>query len=49
MLTCPRTMNVELRRPAGAEAVNSGLNLGFFFSKVMGLGGNSRELNFLFV
>lgn len=48
MLTCPRTMNVELRKPAGAEAVNSGLNIGFF-TKVMGLGGNSRELNFLFV
>lgn len=48
MLTCPRTMSVELRRPAGAKAVNSRLNLGFF-TKVMGLDGNSRELSFLFM
>lgn len=48
MLTCPGTMSVELRRPAGAKAVNSSLNLRFF-TEDMGLDGNSRELSFLFV
>lgn len=48
MLTCPGTMSVELRRPAGADAVNSGMCLGFF-TQVMGLDVNSRELSFLFV